>query len=36
MLHHGGNGFVNKKNIYEPKGIKAIFQGVKQFLMITQ
>ena len=23
----GGNGFVNKKNIYEPKGIKAIFQG---------
>jgi len=23
----GGNGFINKKNIYEPKGIKAIFQG---------
>ena len=23
----GGNGFVNKKNIYEPNGIKAIFQG---------
>ena len=22
-----GNGFFNKKNIYEPKGIKAIFQG---------
>ncbi len=23
----GGSGFINKKNIYEPKGIKAIFQG---------
>jgi len=23
----GGKGFINKKNIYEPKGIKAIFQG---------
>jgi len=23
----GGNGFANKKNIYEPNGIKAIFQG---------
>ena len=23
----GGNGFINKKNIYEPNGIKAIFQG---------
>ena len=23
----GGHGFINKKNIYEPKGIKAIFQG---------
>ena len=23
----GGNGYSNKKNIYEPKGIKAIFQG---------
>ena len=23
----GGNGFINKKNIYEPKDIKAIFQG---------
>jgi len=23
----GGNGFVNKKNINEPNGIKAIFQG---------
>ena len=23
----GGKGFLNKKNIYEPKGIKAIFQG---------
>ena len=23
----GGNGVINKKNIYEPKGIKAIFQG---------
>ena len=23
----GGKGFLNKKNIYEPRGIKAIFQG---------
>ena len=23
----GGNGFLNKKNIYEPKGLMAIFQG---------
>ena len=23
----GGSGFINKKNIYEPKGVKAIFQG---------
>ena len=23
----GGKGFINKKNIYEPKDIKAIFQG---------
>ena len=23
----GGNGYTNKKNIYEPKGVKAIFQG---------
>jgi len=23
----GGNGYLNKKNIYEPKGVKAIFQG---------
>jgi len=23
----GGNGYANKKNIYEPKGVKAIFQG---------
>ena len=23
----GGKGFINKKNIYEPKGLKAIFQG---------
>jgi len=32
----GGNGFINKKNIYEPKGIKAIFQVGEQYLMIMQ
>ena len=32
----GGKGFLNKKNIYEPRDIKAIFQGGETILMIIR
>ena len=32
----GGKGFLNRKNIYEPRDIKAIFQGGETILMIIR